>query len=134
MKVYIAGAITDNRNYKEQFAAAEERLRSAGHEVFNPARNQGYSYREYINMGLFELMQCDAIYLLKGYEKSTGATLEHDYARTVGLEVIEEKEADRAEELLDYLNIARELGASVELKAADVERVYRALVNSRAEK
>ena len=53
MKVYIAGAITDNPNYKEQFNKAEERLKAAGHEVINPAKNQGYTYREYINAGLF---------------------------------------------------------------------------------
>lgn len=92
MKVYISGAITNNPQYKEQFAAAEEILLAAGHTVINPAKNQGDSYREYINIGLFELMQCDAIYLLRGYENSTGATLEHDYAMTVGLEVIREDE------------------------------------------
>lgn len=87
VKIYIAGAITDNPNYREQFKRAEEYLKSAGHAVINPVKNEGFTYREYINMGLCELMQCDAIYLLKGYENSTGATLEHDYARTVGLKV-----------------------------------------------
>lgn len=92
MKVYIAGAITNNPNYKEQFKAAEEMLIAAGYAVINPCKNDGFEYREYINMGLCELMHCDAIYLLKGYENSTGATLEHDYARTVGLIVIKEAE------------------------------------------
>lgn len=92
MKVYIAGAITDNPNYREQFKEAEERLVAAGHAVINPCKNEGFTYREYINMGLCELMHCDAIYLLKGYETSTGATLEHDYARTVGLEVMYQKD------------------------------------------
>lgn len=91
MKVYIAGAITDNPNYREQFKEAEERLVAAGHAVINPCKNEGFTYREYINMGLCELMHCDAIYLLEGYETSAGATLEHDYARTVGLEVMYQK-------------------------------------------
>ena len=95
MKVYIAGAITNNPNYREQFKAAEERLIAAGHAVINPCKNEGFTYREYINMGLCELMHCDAIYLLNGYEQSTGATLEHDYARTVGLEIIKEKKVKR---------------------------------------
>lgn len=92
MKIYIAGAITNNPSYREQFKEAEERLVAAGHAVINPCKNEGFTYREYINMGLCELMHCDAIYLLRGYENSTGATLEHDYARTVGLTVIIEAE------------------------------------------
>lgn len=104
MKVYISGAITNNPQYKEQFAAAEEILVAAGHEVINPAKNHGNSYREYINVGLFELMQCDAIYLLRGYEKSTGATLEHDYAMTVGLEIIKENP-----EVIDVDDVLKDL-------------------------
>ena len=90
MKIYISGAITDNPDYKEQFKAAEERLIAAGHAVINPCKNDGFTYRECINMGLCELMHCDAIYLLEGYDHSTGATLEHDYARTVGLDIFKE--------------------------------------------
>lgn len=37
MKIYIAGCITDNPDYKEQFKQAEERLKAQGHTVINPA-------------------------------------------------------------------------------------------------
>lgn len=90
MKIYIAGKITNNPCYKEQFAAAEEKLKKQGHEVINPAKNQGYTYKEYIDTGLFELMHCDAIYLMKNWETSCGARLEHAYAATVGMEILSE--------------------------------------------
>ena len=90
-KIYIAGAITNNPNYIHQFCAAEEKLKGDGHIVINPVKNEGFTCREYINMGLCELMHCDAIYLLKDYELSAGAMLEYEYAKTVGLEIIKEE-------------------------------------------
>lgn len=128
MKVYIAGAITDNPNYREQFKEAEERLVAAGHAVINPCKNEGFTYREYINMGLCELMHCDAIYLLKGYETSTGATLEHDYARTVGLEIMQEPDQIvKAEfnDLIRYLDIAEQLGCKTELSPERVKQLMK---------
>lgn len=88
MKVYISGAITNNPHYHYQFGEAEAKLIKEGHAVLNPCKNEGFTYREYINMGLCELMHCDAIYMLEGWENSTGAKLEYEYAVAVGLEVL----------------------------------------------
>lgn len=122
MKVYIAGAITDNPNYREQFKAAEERLTAKGYAVINPCKNEGFTYREYINMGLCELMHCDAIYLLKGYEKSTGATLEHDYARTVGLKVMNEGDEQGKQGAAVFIQ-----GASLEVPESELSSLERFL-------
>lgn len=92
MKVYIAGKITGNPNYKERFAAAEEKLKADGNIVINPTwKPLGLNYKHYIDLGLLELAQCDAIYLLNGWKKSAGASLEAQYAITVGMEVLEEE-------------------------------------------
>ena len=92
MRIYIAGKITGNPNYKEQFAVAEERLKAEGHQVINPTwKPEGLSYKQYIDMGFYELMQCDVIYLLNGWENSAGARFEHIYALTVKLKVRQEK-------------------------------------------
>ena len=91
MKIYIAGAITNNPNYEKQFAEAEKNLTEQGHAVINPVKNLGFDYKDYIDMGLCELMKCEAIYLLNGWNKSRGAFLERVYAITTGMKIYEEK-------------------------------------------
>ena len=91
MKIYIAGAITNNPNYEKQFAEAEKTLTEQGHAVINPVKNLGFAYKDYIDMGLCELMKCEAIYLLNGWNKSRGAFLERVYAITTGMKIYEEE-------------------------------------------
>lgn len=88
MKVYIAGSITNNPNYKEEFNQAEEVLKQYGFIVLNPIKEEGFTYKEYIDMGLNELMCCDAICLLNEHYISKGACLEMKYAGTVGMKII----------------------------------------------
>lgn len=92
MKVYIAGKITGNPNYQQQFAEAEKWLLSIGYKPINPAKNECQSYKEYIDTGLKQLMDCEAIYLLPNYQDSKGALLEYQYAITTETKIIERSE------------------------------------------
>lgn len=89
MKVYISGQITGNPFYKSDFQEAEEELKAAGHDPVNPTAvyDEGYcsTYKEYIDNDLELLATCDAIYMLRGWRKSKGARLEHQYAQTTGI-------------------------------------------------
>ena len=90
--VYIAGGISNDPNYKEHFANAEKYLRQVmGYQPINPIMPLGFTYKEYIDMGLSKLKYCDAIYMLKGWQESKGAILEHLYAQTIELKIIYEE-------------------------------------------
>lgn len=93
LKVYIAGPISGVVDYKENFERAEKFLKQRGCIPVNPAvlpDNVDYKYA--IDEGLKKLMECDAIYLLRGTAASKGAAVEWNYARTVGMLIITEEE------------------------------------------
>lgn len=135
MKIYIAGSISRNPDYKEQFIAAEQILRAAGHEVLNPIRNTGEGYKDFIDKGLAQLQTCEAICMLPGYEKSRGAKLELKYAETVGLQIIEMQEGKTmATKKTNYEELAIEkpmIGISVEeyARLKDIETRFSILKN-----
>lgn len=97
MKAYISGAITGTTDYEDRFEAAERWLyEHAFREVINPAAisallPKGMPWYEYMGVMLPLLKYCDAIYMLKGWENSAGARIEHEYAQKLGLVVMEEK-------------------------------------------
>ena len=83
--IYISGAMTGIKDYNyPEFNRVAAGLRSAGHEVFNPAEvdfdKTGMSewgiYQEYMDLDLQGLEKCNIIYLLKGWENSPGARTE----------------------------------------------------------
>lgn len=99
-KIYIAGKITGTTDYLERFSEAELWLDEHGYRgmVINPARvssglpADSTTYRDYIHIGLSMLSVCDSIFMLKGWEESPGASLELQYAMTLGYKVLYEQE------------------------------------------
>jgi hypothetical protein len=72
------------------FFNAEDRLNMRGESTQNPAENKvgpEGTWRDYMRLGIGQLVQCKGIYLLKGWEKSEGAVLELYLARRLGMEV-----------------------------------------------
>lgn len=113
MKVYLAGPMTNipHFNYPAFNAAAAE-LRADGHHVFNPAehdiamfgkdisnpdgcadtaaKEHGFDRRAALKADLAWICDnAEAIALLPGWEKSSGANAERALANALGLQVIE---------------------------------------------
>ena len=124
MKVYISGKIGEeviSEATRQRFARAEEMLKAKGFDVVNPASEQyqkkmmnwiGTEEDYHLSMEMpfnriaeimqydfEELSQCDALYLMKGWAVSGGASLEYDFARYIGVPCLFE-EADTA---INYL-------------------------------
>lgn len=87
MRIYISGAISDDKNYKIHFKQAEDKLKDGKHNytIINPANlniimPQDTLHEEYMNICMELLKMCDCIYMLKGWETSRGANREYGYA------------------------------------------------------
>ncbi len=103
-RIYIAGPMKgiEGFNYPA-FNRAERTLRKLGWEVVNPATfGDAYGTPDEINSDrqllhrlmndeLRELAKCDAIYLLRGWEKSMGARGELGLAIHLNLEIVEQR-------------------------------------------
>ena len=97
--IYISGPMTGLPNLNtEAFNHAEEKLRRAGwSDIRNPARLAVNEYENlprslYLRSDLRQLLDCQAILLLRGWERSKGARLEALIADEVGIRRVYEKE------------------------------------------
>lgn len=114
MKVYISGPITDTPDHREKFAEAERVVRSFGDVPVSPlavlacisedcagprpadyleriqkddAPKYVHAYHCYMKYDILAMLQCDAIFMISGWERSPGARIEHFVALTCGLEI-----------------------------------------------
>lgn len=94
-KIYISGPITGIEDYMKNFDKAEKELKSVGFSVVNPAKVLSQmpadtGYEEYMKMSMIMLSMCSHIYMLKGWEKSTGANREFGYALATDITIMRE--------------------------------------------
>lgn len=82
-KVYIAGKITGNENYKKEFAAAKKRLEK-DFTVLNPADlPEGMSKADYMRICFSMIDVADVVVFIEGWVRSEGAMLEHKYCEYI---------------------------------------------------
>lgn len=86
MKIYIAGPMTGYENFnRSAFFAESDRQMKKGNIPLNPAiLPDGLSQSEYMQIDLQMVMVADAIVMLDGWEKSSGARAEHALAEKLG--------------------------------------------------
>ena len=89
VRIFISGAVTGTTDYYQRFLDAEMKLKEKGFIVFNPIRvhqemPDDCTYQEYMNISIELLKMCDAVFMMKDYERSNGAKAEFAYMFSVG--------------------------------------------------
>lgn len=93
MLVYISGKISglDFEEVKKRFLEAEEFLESLGIQAVNPLKN-GLSVNDdwikHLCRDIELLHECSHIYMMDGWQESTGACIEYDFAIRTGKTVL----------------------------------------------
>lgn len=94
MKVYLSGAISNDRNFMQKFKNYEELLSfTYDYEVVNPAKvcsmlPKTFTHSDYMRVCYALLDVCDCIYVIPEPTKSVGVELEKKYAAKRGIKRI----------------------------------------------
>jgi len=103
--IYVSGPVTNNKNATEQFEDADKFIRKIGHIPLNPIRiDPPHPFKKdkwlyYMRKSIELLMKSDAIYLLSGWEKSSGAKIEFDLCVKLGIPIYFESMKEKLNEL-----------------------------------
>lgn len=100
MKIYISGPITNNPNYREDFAKAKIKIENdfkGMTEIINPAALSDVlppssTHDDFMRVCCELIEMADAVYMLKGWEASKGACIEYGYALAKDLIIIREED------------------------------------------
>lgn len=92
MRLYIAGPMTGLPDYNyPAFKAAAVELGALGYETESPADNEDgtgtQTYEDYMRAGFLQLLRCDGVALLDGWETSKGSKRERQIAGWCGMDV-----------------------------------------------
>lgn len=111
MRFYVSGGITGIEDARARFEAAGLYLASEGHEALLPyeippctdgtciehpgnPRSNGHTWSCWLRYDLAEMLRCDAVLTLPGWQTSRGAVLEVQTALAVSLPVHHLEERD----------------------------------------
>lgn len=101
-RIYAAGPMSGYVDHNfPAFHFIARGLRSVGWDVVNPAEfNIGMQndWKACMVTDIKLLIECDAIFMLNGWKKSKGASLEHHIAKELGLKVYYENDYFREDD------------------------------------
>lgn len=85
MKIYIAGQISDDPDYKRKFSSVEHVLTDYGHTILNPATlPEGLRKKEYMRICFAMIDVADIVAFIPDWVNSPGAKLELEYCEYIG--------------------------------------------------
>ena len=90
-QIYIAGRITGNRKYKQEFARVADKFRLEGWQTFNPAAagmDDGRPLWQIMAYLLPRVCESQAIAMQRGWWRSGGARIEWLLAKYLGLKIL----------------------------------------------
>lgn len=122
MTIYLSGRMSGLPDFNyPAFNREAARLRSLGFEVLNPAENPEPpcgTWQGYMRMAVAQLVQCEAVALLPGWQNSRGACIEYWLAWTLGMDIV-------MAELVEDSDLMAVRWGNADVRQADAEAVQR---------
>jgi hypothetical protein len=133
-KIYIAGKITGDPNYKAKFAEAENFYKKKGYTVLTPTwMPQGMRPADYMRICFAMIDTADVVAFLPGFRQSAGASLELSYCFYTEKAVhLPEREPEIQQGMADIwiLDLIRQRET---LSAAEKDSIQRAIERTKRE-
>lgn len=124
--IFLSGPITGRTDYMSRFAERETILRELGYLVVNPARicaqfqpTDMFTHDQYCDITVGIMKNCNTIYMMRGWEESTGCCRELKEAIKRGMTVEFEDENDTYRAALYSDNPSLDSACIVDLSLAE---------------